>query len=116
MMGVEKSFIQEFVLGFGFLSGLWIYVGVNPETEIFKALLSVITALNPDHGLGFLFWLIPILVLLLSLVGTFFIGGWVGLIAVGVAFLAGILIGNTLGIILLGLALVLGFIAPNLES
>lgn len=36
-MGTQKvglSFVQGFVLGFGFLSGLWIHVGVNPESEI----------------------------------------------------------------------------------
>lgn len=31
---IGLSFVQEFVLGFGFLSGLWIHVGVNPESEI----------------------------------------------------------------------------------
>ena len=115
-MGVEKSFIQEFVIGFGFLSGLWIYVGVNPETEIFNALLTVMNTLNPNHSLGFIFWLIPVVILLLSILGTYFTGGWIGMIAIGVAFLSGILIESTIGIILLGLALVLGFIAPNLST
>ena len=72
--------------------------------------------LNPDHGLGFVFWLIPLLILILSCVGTYLAGSWVGVIAVSMAFLSGILINSTIGIIFLGLAVVLGFIAPNLSA
>ena len=63
---IGKSFVQEFVIGFGFLSGLWIYAGVNPETEIIKALSSVIKELSPDPMYSFMFWIIPIIITLAS--------------------------------------------------
>lgn len=113
---VEKSFIEIFVIGFGFLSGLWIHVGVNPETEIIKAFSSIIKTLNASFGFSFLFWIIPIIVLVGSIIGSLVVGGWLGLIAVGFAFLGGIFINSTFGIICLFIGIVLGFIAPNVNN
>jgi len=107
-----KSFVQEFVLGFGFLSGLWIYAGVNPETEIIKAFSSVIQELSPNPMYSFVFWLIPIIGTLVSLGGSYFIGGWVGLIAVFFALIGGIFISSTFGVICLVIAILIGFFAP----
>jgi len=109
---VGKSFVQEFVMGFGFLSGLWIYAGINPETEIIKAFATVIQELSPNPMYSFLFWIIPIIGTLISLGGSYFLGGWVGLIAVFFAFIGGIFIGSTFGIICLVIGIVVGFIAP----
>ena len=47
-----EAFTQEFVLLFGFLSGLWIYAGVNPEAEIAKAFIEMINSLIPGTGTG----------------------------------------------------------------
>jgi hypothetical protein len=44
-------FVQEFVLGFGFLSGLWVHVGIDSEAEILKAFSSIIQALAPNSGI-----------------------------------------------------------------
>ena len=109
---VGKSFVQEFVLGFGFLSGLWIYAGINPETEIIKAFASIIQELSPNPTYSFLFWLIPIIGTLGSLAGSYFLGSWLGLIAVFFALIGGIFIGSTFGIICLVIGIILGFIAP----
>lgn len=115
-MELGKSFIQEFVIGFGFLSGLWINVGINPEAELWKALIEVINSTNPNHGLGFFFWFIPILILVVSLLGAFLMGHIPGLIAVGFGFLGGIFITSTIGIVFLMIGIILGLISPMLSG
>jgi hypothetical protein len=111
-MNVSKSFVQEFVLGFGFLSGVWIYAGVNPETEIIKALSSVIAAISPHPIYSVIFWLLPVLSTIAMIVSAFFIGRWFGLLSVVLAFIGGVLIGSPFGIVLLLIAILLGFAAP----
>jgi hypothetical protein len=109
---IGKSFVQEFVLGFGFLSGIWIYAGVNPETEIIKAFSSIIQELSPNPMYSFLFWIVPIIGTLISLGASFYLGSWLGLIAVFFALIGGIFISSALGIICLVIGVILGFIAP----
>ncbi len=109
---IRKSFVNEFVLGFGFLSGLWIYVGINPEAEVMKVLQIIIQQISPNPYYSFLFWLIPTLSTLLAIAGAYVFGGGLGVIAVALAFLGGIFINLNLGIILLILGILLGFIAP----
>lgn len=38
----REIFVQEFVIGLGFFSGLWIYAGVDPTAEIVKSLSMVV--------------------------------------------------------------------------
>ncbi len=109
---ISKAFVQEFVLGFGFLSGLWINAGIDPEVEIIKALSTLVQQLAPNPVYSFLFWIVPIIATLASLVGSYSLGGWLGLIAVGLALLGGIFISSTFGVILLILGIIMGFIAP----
>ena len=109
---IGKSFVQEFVLGFGFLSGLWIHVGIDPETEIIKALSSVVQQLAPNPIYSFAFWIIPIIATLVALAGSYFLGSWLGLIAVGLAFLGGIFISSGFGVFCLVIGVILGFVAP----
>lgn len=111
---IARSFVQEIVLGFGFLNGLWIAVGVNPETEILRAFSDIIKSLDIGGGFTLLFWLIPIILTLGSLFASYFIGGWLGLGAVGMAFLGGALIIRipTFAVILLIVAVMMGFAAP----
>ncbi len=110
---IALSFVQEFVIGFGFLSGLWIYVGVDPETEVVKAFASAVHQIAP--GYSFLFWLIPVVTTIGSWLGSYFIGGWLRVIAVLFAFGGGILIGS-FGIWLLIAGIVLGFLVPYTRS
>jgi len=111
---VAKSFVDEFVVGFGFFSGLWICIGVNPETEFIKAFTDVVNQLAPQWG--FIFWLIPVVVTLGSVVGAYFMGGWFGLGAVGLAFLGGCFITNPVGIWLLIIGMLIGFFAPMMRN
>ena len=37
-------FIWQFVIGFGFLSGIWTAIGIDPESLLITALGSAVTA------------------------------------------------------------------------
>lgn len=83
-------FVRVIVLGFGFFSGLWIAVGVDPEIELIKAFAG--WANSTKAGLGELFWMIPIFSSAASVFAAYTIGGWIGLLAVGFAFFGGLMI------------------------
>ncbi|MFA6089360.1 MAG: hypothetical protein WC755_05825 [Candidatus Woesearchaeota archaeon] len=108
-----KTFINEFVVAFGFLSGLWVAVGVNPEAEIFKAFSQVFQQLNAGVGFSFLFTVLPIILTLATLFGIYFLGGWIGVAAVALGFVAGLLIiiNPIIAVILLFASLGLGLLA-----
>lgn len=101
------TFVQELVIGFGFLNGLWIHAGANPEAEILKGLTNLIPEMS-----GFLFWSISIALISVSIYVTYFIGGWVGIVAIFLAFIGGITIESTIGVYLLFGGIILGLFAP----
>ena len=111
-----KSFVNEFVIGLGFLSGLWIHVGIDPEAEVIKALASVVQTLSPNSGFSFLFWLLPIIATIGSIFAAFALGGIAGIIAVVLALLSGIFINSGFGVFLLVIAVILGFAAPYIKE
>lgn len=117
MVSKSEYFVQEFVLGFGFLSGLWIHVGIDPEDELFKALLSIINTLSPNQAptMSFYFWLLPVIGLVVSIAGSYAMGGWLGLVAVGLAFIGGVFIGP-IGILLVIIAVIIGGYAPSYKN
>ena len=117
MTSRNEKFVQEFVLAFGFLGGYWIYAGVNPETEILKALLSVITELAPSlaPGVSLISWIIPIALTIGSFWASYKIGAWCGLLAVGLAFMGGILL-DSIGIYLVLVAIFLGWFSPSIKK
>jgi hypothetical protein len=82
-------FIRKSVIIFGFGSGFWISVGVNPETELVKAFAQ--WADSVESGLGILFWIIPVIVIVASTWNAYETGGRLGLAAVGIAFIGGLL-------------------------
>lgn len=105
-MSKNRVILQEIILTFGFLNGLWIYAGVNPETEILKAF----TELVPEMS-SFLFWFISILLTVIPIVAVYRISKGIGLIALLLAFLGGIFIASW-GIWLLIVAYLIGLYAP----
>lgn len=108
-----EYFVNESLIGLGFLSGLWIAVGIDPQAEIFRAFATIIKTLNPNSGFGLLFYIISIIILICSILGTYFMGGKLGLIAVVSGFLGGllILVSPWISIILLFIGMRLGIIA-----
>jgi hypothetical protein len=87
-MGMKNNklpyFVGAFVLGFGFLTGLWMAAGIDPQGEIAKAIAG---AANSIHsGAGDWITYVPSLLTVSSITGAYGIGRWLGLLSVALAF------------------------------
>lgn len=87
-----EVFIREFVIGLGFLSGLWIYAGIDPEAVIIGAFVTILQQMGSPYG--WLLWLLPIISTLVSIVAAWAMGGPIGILTVALAFFGGIFIGS----------------------
>lgn len=94
--------LQELIIGSGFLGGLWIYAGVNLETEILKAFTDLVPGIS-----SVLFWVVSITLMVAPILGAWHIAKVYGLVGLLLAFLGGIFIGS-IGVWLLIIALVMG--------
>ncbi|MFA6072850.1 MAG: hypothetical protein WC758_01950 [Candidatus Woesearchaeota archaeon] len=113
---VGSMFVLSFVLGFGFLSGFWINLGFNPKEEIMKIFVKLIQNLFPNPLYSFLFWAIPIVATIFSIYMAFKKGGFLGLLAVALAFSAGLSMPAISAFITLGFALIIGFASPFFKT
>jgi len=106
-----RRFIWQFVIGLGFLSGLWTAIGIDPEEVLITALSSTITMISQDPTLRALFLILPTLLLIGSVIGAYRNGKVPGLISVLVAYVSGltILTSAIAGLALLGEAVVLAY-------
>ncbi|MFZ0004757.1 MAG: hypothetical protein WCC86_06580 [Methanoregula sp.] len=104
-------FIWQFVIGFGFLSGLWTSIGIDPEGLIIAALGSAATKISSDPAIRVFFILLPLVILIISVVGAYRKGRVPGLIAVFFAYGAGlvILLSTLLGLLFLLVAIVIAY-------
>ena len=111
----SRAYIWQFVIGLGFLSGLWTALGIDPEEVILNVLGKAVDMVYPDPNVRYIFFLLPTLLLLFSIIGAYKKGKVFGLAAVIVAYIAGlsILVSLTPALLLLLLALVLGYLATN---
>jgi hypothetical protein len=112
-MTKSEVFFREFIVGLGFISGFWIALGVNPEAIIFESLRTVMETLNPDSGFSFMFTLFPLLLTIGSVVGAYAMGGKIGMIAIGIAFVGGLLLISAplFSVILMVIAMMIGSVA-----
>lgn len=101
--------LQELILLFGFLNGLWIYAGVNPDTEILKAFTDLVPEMS-----SVLFWIGVLILTVMPVWVTWIISKWLGLLAVLLAFVGGVFI-ESFGIWCLVVALIMGRFAPSSE-
>ena len=108
-------FIWQFVIGFGFLSGLWTAIGLNPENILINALGSAVTAQNSDPVLRTFFLLLPTIILVISVIGAYYNGRIRGLVAVLLAYVAGLVILTHLaaGLIVLCAAVAVAYLATR---
>jgi hypothetical protein len=108
-------FIRESVIGLGFLSGLWIAIGINPQTILLTLVERSADKVLHDPFIGFFFLVLPTLLLLLSLVTAYKRGRVVGLISVFFAYAGGLVVLESLYLsgILLVIAIVLGMCATS---
>jgi len=110
-----RKYIWQFVIGFGFLSGLWTAIDIDPEEVLLNVLNRTVETIYPDPNVRTLLLILPALLLLVSIIGAYKNGRVPGLAAVIVAYGAGlsVLVSITSALHLLLLAIVLGFLATN---
>jgi hypothetical protein len=111
----SRKYIWQFVIGLGFLSGLWTATGIDPQEVIFNVLNTAVEIIYPDPNIRTLFLILPTLLLLLSIFSAYQKGRVPGLVAVIVAYAGGlsILVSVTTALLLLVLAIFIGYLATN---
>jgi hypothetical protein len=114
-MKKSRTYIWQFVIGLGFLSGLWTAIGIDPQAVILDVLGNVVDTVYSDPAIRSLFLILPMILLLLSVLGAYTRGRFLGLLSVIVAYLAGlfILVSTVTALVFLGVALITGYLAPN---
>jgi len=109
-----EDLVKDLIVGFGILEGLWIYVGMNPMTEIAKAFSNI-----APEGVNFFGWQFSLILFMITLVqisAVHYYGGMAGILALILAFLGGIFIGTGLfGIALIIIGVLLGLWAFKTE-
>jgi hypothetical protein len=111
----SRTYIWQFVIGLGFLSGLWTAIGINPQEIILNVLGTVTESVYSDPAIRFLFIILPIILLILSIIGAYKKGKVLGLISVIVAYFAGlsVLISTMTSVVFLCIAIIIGYLATN---
>lgn len=111
----SSLFIRQFVIGLGFLSGLFTAIGFDPQDEIIKAIGGSVTAIYPDPQVSYLFILLPTVLFVISVITAYLKGGILGLVSVVVAYFSGlsVLASLSLALVLLVIAAALGYLATN---
>ena len=110
----SRTYIWQFVIGLGFLSGLWTAIGIDPTAVIVGVLGNVVDTVFSDPAIRTLFLILPTILLFLSVWSAYKKGRIIGLISVMVAYFAGllILVSTLTALIFLGVAIMIGFLAP----
>lgn len=111
-----KLFLRESVVLFGFLSGLFLGLGVNPARSVLGVLEEVAASLTGGNGaIRLVFSLLPLAFLVFALVVIHRRAGWLGFVAVGLAFLGGLwlLPAPVWGTAALGAGLAVGYFASR---
>lgn len=111
-----KLFLRESVILFGFLNGLFVSLGVNPGATIFAVIGEILDSLTGGNGIVRLALTVaPLALLALALYLIHKRAGWLGFVAVGLAFLAGLwlLPEPVTGLLLLAAAVALGYFASR---
>lgn len=111
----SATFLKEAVILFGFLNGLWLALGVNPGAELLDVLRGIVESVFSGTFVRTTFALLPILLVVAMLYVIHRRGGWLGFVAVGAAFVAGLVLlaEPTWAFFLLLGALALGYVATN---
>ncbi len=111
----SRTYIWQFVIGLGFVSGLWTAIGIDPQAVLLTALGTVADALYSDPLVRWIFFILPLIILAVSIHGAYRKGRFPGLISVIIAYFAGVLIfiSTATALILLGSAIFIGYLATG---
>ena len=106
-------FLEEFVVIFGYGTGLFVAVGFNPQEGVLQGAEVFIETILPDPLVRFGVALFLLLLLVVSVRKVFTTGGPAGIFAIAMGLLAGISTPLTplAGLGMLALALITGYIA-----
>jgi hypothetical protein len=110
-----RTYIWQFTIGLGFLSGLWTAIGIDPEEVLLNLIGTTTTGIFPDPTIRQVFILLPTVLLLISVWGAYKRGKVLGLASVLIAYVAGlsILVALWTSLMLLLAAIVTGYIATG---
>jgi hypothetical protein len=110
----KHEFLKSTIISFGFLSGVWIRLGFDPQSFVFSLLQEIIVKADPDHvqAITTIFFALPIILTCIGVLTAYKRAGWWGLLATGLAFTAGLLLNKT-SIGLLAAAIIIGFLAAR---
>jgi hypothetical protein len=111
----SRTYIWQFTIGLGFLSGLWTAIGIDPGEVVLNLIGTVTGEIYPDPTIRQLFIILPVILLALSILGAYKKGRVIGLVSVVIAYVAGlsILVALWTSLILLLAAIVTGYIATS---
>ncbi len=111
----SRTYIWQFVIGLGLLSGIWTAIGIDPESVILNVLGNMVGRVYSDPGIRSLLLIVPSILLIVSIIGAYRRGRVLGLTSVVVAYIAGlfILVSIPTSLVLLGIAILLGYLATN---
>ena len=111
----SKEYIWQFVIGLGFLSGVWTAIGIDPRAVILNVLGDMIGTLYSDPVVRSLFLILPTALLVVSIISAYRKGKVLGLISVIMAYCAGLVIIVSTGtsLLLLIIAIIIGYLATS---
>jgi hypothetical protein len=110
-----RTYLWQSVIGFGFLSGFWTAIGIDPEEVILNLIGKTVDTIFPDPNIRYLFIILPTILLAISIWQAWKKGRMPGLAAVIIAYVAGlsILLSWITALILLFAAIAIGWLATN---
>ena len=111
----SRAYIWQFVIGLGFISGVWTAIGIDPEAVILNVVGDIIGKVYTDPGFRSLLIILPTVLLVVSVIGAYRRGRVLGLISVIVAYISGlaILVSIMTSVLLLIVAVITGYLATN---
>jgi len=111
----SRAYIWQFVIGLGFISGVWTAIGIDPEAVILNVVGDIIGKVYTDPGFRSLLIILPTVLLVVSVIGAYRRGRVLGLVSVIVAYISGlaILVSIMTSVLLLIVAVITGYLATN---
>jgi hypothetical protein len=111
----SRAYIWQFVIGLGFISGVWTAIGIDPEAVILNIVGDIIGTVYSDPGVRSLLIILPAVLFVISVIGAYRRGRVLGLVSVIVAYISGlaILVSIMASAILLIVAVITGYLATN---
>lgn len=113
MKDAKEIFTQEFVIFLGFLEGIWFRVAISPEGAVIDTIVDFLKTIEPGYFLlPIIFVILILIILFITTIKAFEIGGVLGLAAIVSAFMAGVFF-TQISVILLLIGFILGLYAPD---